>query len=79
MPPQVRELRAVLSARGGQRYADMAVTRDNALQSLGSRDARIRELQDTVNELNLQLHRQAKALAIGASNAHGLWLYSVIC
>eukprot|EP00967_Tisochrysis_lutea_P092066 scaffold132516_cov36-Tisochrysis_lutea.AAC.1 len=43
----------------------MAVTRDNALQSLGSRDARIRELQDTVNELNLQLHRQAKALAIG--------------
>jgi len=65
VPPQVRELRAVLSARGGQRYADMAVTRDNALQSLGSRDARIRELQDTVNELNLQLHRQAKALAIG--------------
>lgn len=70
MPPrldtvQVKELRAVLRERGGQRHVDMASTRDAALEALGARDARIHELQTTVHEMTEQLQRQAKALALG--------------
>lgn len=62
----MKELRAVLWERGGQRHVDMASTRDAALEALGARDARIHELQTTVHEMTEQLQRQAKALALGA-------------
>jgi hypothetical protein len=65
----VQDLRAVLSSRGGQRYADMAATRDAALEALGAREARIRELQATVHELAEQLQRQTKALSLGGCSA----------